>query len=692
MPTKITKNSFQGGIDKDTDPKQVKNITYSDGYNVSLSQDGKEKKLSSFYGTTILSTLIASGTITANDNIHVMGMYEAKYLIDSVEENAAIVFTYNAKSGSELFSVFAVKEDGTVYTQYSEAITLTDTARFVDCVVYKEGGKSYAYFTDYEKAIKKLPCVITSSGKGDSTPYTREEILLLRTGFRGGITGIDVQRESDHATWKGDLLNGTYQFALRLFNNTENKYTKWGLFTNPVTVGMGYSTTEQSYGGVGYVSDADIALTMTFQEDYTALYTHFQIAVIENINGGNGGNLTAKVLQPEALSDAVSPYNATYSYATNKIAKELITVEEIVVDDAAIKAVKTLAIKNNRLLMGNVKYRPLDYDHGSGDPIIGDSTAATNTRLTDGKAVAYRDPDNATNKVGHFRGELYRYAVVYEDEFGNFSRPKVLDFSSTAAAADSGIDCKFPERNDGTMGTLLEANGDIQALGLNIVGLDNHPTWAVAAHIVRAPRKKKVLFQTPLVPSILVQPAKAVGDYPDQRQSSNETETLDPLNVEAANPEGSFVPKNFFHVLPKSLIRFGDFYGFTPNGGSVISTVYPADIDEASNTFLLKKVTSGTSYNMPTEVERTLYSASADNDYSIQVYLSDSSQRDIISGDQVTVDFYSRTIGTSSWGTPENFNYTGTLTQGSCVAGAFSLDTTINDYKFEVQSTRLITV
>ena len=86
------------------------------------------------------------------------------------------------------------------------------------------------------------------------------------------------------------------------------------------------------------------------------------------------------------------------------------------------------------------------------------------------------------------------------------------------------------------------------------MGINNHPTWAKGFVILRAPRKKKVLFQTPLIPSILIQPARAKGDYPDQRKNED-SNFLDVLNVAAANPKGSYVPKNYFHSLPKSLVN-----------------------------------------------------------------------------------------------------------------------------------------
>ena len=656
MPTKITKKSFQAGMDKDTDPKQVAANKYEDGYNVSLSQDNRDSQVATFYGANkIGTTLVPTATIGGdNTDIHVMGVYEAIYLIGStvnnqVEEKRALVFIYNTTDN--LFSVYAVPESGTTYLQYSSTFTTEEDANilsegnyFVDCKMYKESGKTYAHFTDGVTEGKKLPLSILTSGKGGTSPYTREEIQLIRTGFRGNISTIAVSSG-------GDLLNGTYQFALRLFNNTENKYTKFGLLTQPIFVGMDYSTTERSHGGVGFVSTSQIDLTMTFLEDYAAvanpLYTHYQLAVIENINGTNDRQLTVKLLQPEVLSDHVAPYLESYTYDTNKPAKELVSIDEVTVDDAAIKNFRTLEIKNNRLLPANILYHPLEYDNG--DPAIGDTTTPLQQSLTTGGGLStgYRDPDNATNYVGYFRGELYRYGVVYEDKFGNYSKPKILDFSSvTANNTSSGKDFKFPSRSNGKFGTLLGNLEHIQALGLQINSLDNHPTWSVAAHIVRVPRKKKIQFQTPLVPSRLVQPAKAQGDYPAQRSSSLETD-IDPLNVEATNPDGSYVPKNFYHILPKNLIRMGEFYGTSGAGGS--GSVFMSNVDPSDEFRMTGSDYEGTLQIISSMFETLIFTSTSAADTGITFTHGDG--RSITAGDTIGVYITQRIIDSGdAWG------------------------------------------
>jgi len=691
MPTKIHKNSFQGGMDKDTDPAQVENFKYLDGYNLSLSQDGREKKLSAILGTTTLKKLNAAGI--TRGNVHIMGMYEATVSLDTADTLMVLVFYYDGTD----FKIFATPEDTSYaadtltekYEMYTKTAALTDADMFVDCVVHKEGGTSYAYFTDAEQSPKKLPLVITTGEKGDKlnggTSYYDEEIEMLRTGFDGNISAVAVTENGG-----GDLLCGTYQFAVRLFNSSLNKYTKWSLLTQPVVVRMPYvqsvTAGETSYGGVGYVSTSDIDLTISTITNYTtqSLYDYFQIAVVENIDGAVGSTLTAKVLQPEAYAGTTE----TYNYTTNKRAKELIHIDELTVDDAAIKNLKSLAIKNNRMLSLNVNYHPLNYNNGN--PTVGSGTIPIQKVFTNEASVPYRDSDNATNFVGHFRDELYRYAAVYEDKYGNYSKPYILNFDSATVTANSAaagsIDWRFPARTDGTYGTLLGTGGDAQALGLGIRGLVNHPTWAVAVHIVRVPRKKKIQFQTPLIPSVVVQPAKATGGYPAQRKNEAGTD-LDILNVEATNPDGAFVPKNFFHVVAKNMFRFGDLEGTTVNRGTVYAT--QSSVNKPTRSFKVVNSLTGFDYEILFDASLTsIYTHTATDVMGLQIQQDGilGEYQDMVSGDDITVTLTRRARGTSdAFGSPvvyTSYNYNSTAETGdslSLVLGTYDYLITITD-------------
>ncbi|KKM66533.1 hypothetical protein LCGC14_1480230, partial [marine sediment metagenome] len=607
---------------------------YEAASGVTISSDGNYGKLSAIKDSSSIATLIANASITDYDNIHIMNMIPSRIKTGaSTNVEGAIVFAYNGDTTT--FLVYAFTIPSTLTLLYTQTVTLSESKRFVDAVIYRENGIDYVYFADYQEAIKKIACDTTQT-----LPVSREQTLLLKTGFRGRIDDIDIESGNG-----GDLLCGTYQFTFRLINFTSDRYTKWSVLTNPITIGMQHSVANtQPYGGVGFVSDHNIELNYSFEKNYaasgTVLYDYVQFAVIENVNGTKEANLTVKVLSPTALSDVAAGTNITYDYSTNgTFAEELLTIDDVTVDEAAIKSVRTLQIKHNRLIGGNVIYHQLDYDNGS--PTVAAGSTPAISVLTG--VMGYSDYENATNKVGYWRGELYRFAISYFDEFGNYSKPKILDLSGvTDNKASSGTDMKFPDRSNGLYGTLLNASDNIQAMYLSLAGIDNHPMWAKGFVILRAPRKKKIQFQTPLVPSILVQPAQAKGQYPDQRKDEVGL-FMDVLNVEAANPDGSYVPKNYFHILPKSMVNQGDLKAVT----SITGRVYL--INTSSHYLQLKTDLNGNFGLAPTSSETLLYSHAAGTASNTPEIWKDSGTKVTASDPSINVTWHDRVLANDLW-------------------------------------------
>jgi len=633
MPSKLHKNTFEGGLNTDVDKNTIPSNQYEAASGVTISNDGNYGKLSAIKDSVKAATLIANASISDYDDIHIMDMIPARIKTGaSTNVEGAIIFVYN-DNGSGTFQVYAFTPTSTMTQLYTETVSLSDDKRFIDAVIYRENDIDYVYFADYQEALKKIACDTTQT-----LPLKREQILLLQTGFRGRIDDIDIETGNG-----GDLLCGTYQFSFRLFNSTKNRYTKWSVLTNPVVIGMSHPSNEQPYGGVGFISDANIELNYSFEQNYVtnSLYDFVQFAVIENIDGTKEASLTVKALAPVALSNVAAGTNITYDYSTNVAAEELLTIDALTVDDAAIKSVRTLQIKHNRLIGGNVIYHELAYNHGSGDPIVASGSSPTISALTG--AMAYSNYENATNKVGYWRGEVYRFAISYFDEFGNYSRPKILDLSGiTDNKATVGTDIRFPERSNGLYGTLLNASSNVQAMYLNLTGIDNHPTWAKGFVILRVPRKKKIQFQTPLVPSVLVQPAQAKGDYPDQRKDEL-GQLLDVLNVEAANPDGTYVPKNFFHVLPKSMVNQGELKAITSTTGRVYF------INTSSFFLQLKTDLNGNFSLYPTSSESLLYGHVSGAGSNTPEIWKDSGTKVTAADPSIDVLYQSRTIGVTLW-------------------------------------------
>ena len=81
---------------------------------------------------------------------------------------------------------------------------------------------------------------------------------------------------------------------------------------------------------------------------------------------------------------------------------------------------KKQVIKDNVLVRGNVEYNNFENDRGNAD---------FDDAYTIKADVCYNEGSDVVNKKGHFRGEVYAYAIAYFDEYFNFGLVQPLDFS-----------------------------------------------------------------------------------------------------------------------------------------------------------------------------------------------------------------------------------------------------------------------
>jgi len=206
------------------------------------------------------------------------------------------------------------------------------------------------------------------------------------------------------------------------------------------------------------------------------------------------------------------------------------------------------------------------------------------------------------------------------------------------------------------------------------------------------PRKKKILFQTPLVPSILVQPALTQGDYPAQRTSSDVSADTDLLNVstdwiknnthlalatgtpqEAAvdaalaavapvaredvleidsgtNPDGTYVPKNFYHIVPKSLIRKADLFSQTETP-STLGACYGTNSSFDTLSFKVLGAVGSPVFIGRGYLETSLFTSISSAD-DTGVTFTYNTGVDILTADGVSVNISKRLRGASSWDSP----------------------------------------
>jgi hypothetical protein len=563
--TIVHKNTFDGGLNADVKADLMKTNQYRDALNVTITEDGEFFAMKNIKGTTEVQTLFtntdATTTITTDDQLVLLGAWAVNGY-SGTTPSPAIVASVAWQDGASVWK-YAIKlyriETDTLYTLY-EGSTSGDAViaaalmgGTADAIVYAEAGLETMYYTDNVFGTLRIPMKYTV------TPWIEEQVTLPRLD-------TNVTLSSTSVTSGGSLECGTYQFALRYCDRTLNRYTKWSILSDVIAVSNKVDTaTEIKNANIGGGSGKKIVLQWTYNEPTATKYDHAEIAVIRNTDGTSSAATTASIVGPVSRT-GMSIGGSTYEweYSSNDAATPY-NLSEVVIDDAAIKTFKTLSVKNNRLMGGGPTYEDLTFVTGSSTPKVDPTNCAIKYDLF---APTFGTPaDNELNQKGYFRGEVYRFGVVFHDKYGNWSNVKPLDMStvtSTYGNFGSGKDWKFPERTYGAgtwtdEGFLFDTPGNLRKMGLTL-GITNIPDWATGMAIVRVPRIKKVLGQTPIIPSILVQPAKAYlagspDKYPISYTDESGTQNTDDTDATAPDPLGTIMPKNFFHNYAKSIIR-----------------------------------------------------------------------------------------------------------------------------------------
>lgn len=522
MANKAHVNRYSKGLNSDVDKSIVPNENFVEAYNLHLAGDGKFLALENLSGTTELLTLDATFTGEV-----IGGPYRVSAKVDGVAEDCLLAFT---KEGTTV-NVILYRITGNTYeTIFTETYSGSEIM-LVDAVTYPENGIDIVYYTDGVNELRKLRLYFTAP----ITAFTAQQISLQRRAPLGNYSFT-------HATG-GSLLTGSYQFSWRFYNNITKTYSKWSLLSTPAIVSKDAAGDLFASGYYGLSSNKKLTLNITgIPTSEQSVWTHIQAAVVENITETKP--ITASLQPIQSFAGAT----ASYEYKSNDNVG-VISLTDIVVDLAAIEYVKTLSVKNNRLFGANIKYKELEYDR-----------TPTATGSVNAQAIfqTYTDANASTYK-GHFRDEVYRYYAVYWDDKYNFYRPFRLDMSAITGNQIGNGDMRYPARNQsGGLYTVMDASNNLLSLGLNLT-VTNHPSGARGVAVFRAKRKKRKLFQTPLIPAVEIQGINAVGEYPNIAYES-------PVNAGVAtqrdyttavpmNSAGTVMPANLFYTKEQHAIK-----------------------------------------------------------------------------------------------------------------------------------------
>lgn len=578
----ITFNTFDGGLDKNTSPKNIAPNKYVHANDITLFNNGDFGNVSPIKGTSILRTLISPSLYgdlpndifqspNVGDIFNIIAVSECyiKHNNNKVKAHLTVLSrplffdtttnseTYVNTSGYDVTFIPSVYGNENIYLVASNNEKLQIWATAEDnsfhLLVYEE---------DFINPIhrNKTGDIIRSGADDTEVVYintganTPMQVILNSSLFPFSkpnvyLVPFENMQPPTTAIVAGSCMSGSYSFMVRLYSSITKQYSKFSLPSHPVIL---TGETQSSHSAsvslisapIGSNSGKGITVGMTFNENIAADFDYYQVAVIRNVDGNGLASEVVDLLPVKYKGDILS---TSYSYLENSREASALAGEYLI-DDAPIDHFSGIAISDNLFLGAGTTYKDLSYDRGNLS--ISSSSGYDVSSLSVGEDFGKPFLGLDQSKY-YFRGEVYRFAAAYHDDFGNWSDPFVFDMSVCSNnEALTGKDFKFPAI---FQEPIIAGNNAIRVMGLSIIGLENHPTWAKGVAILRAERIRDIQFQSPLVHSMAVMPLDAKtfpgGSYPQQG---------DPEVADAQVPSGvlgTLIPKNLQDIVPKHIIR-----------------------------------------------------------------------------------------------------------------------------------------
>lgn len=475
-------STFEKGINRDVSIEYQPQGSVRNAVNCSVSTDGKAASYTNISGSTNIN-IPESGDIAGD--VNVLGVFDVTADSPTLGKTPAILMVYAYESAASstqyrLKACLIYPANGTRKEILGVNVDSSWMDVTLDGVTFGEGGVDTLYAGD---AVHPLMKIIA-----DETVRNLKDISLLR------FAGSDVIKPIFEVVSGGSLKSGSYQFSLQLVDTETGRATTW----TPPSTPIGVRDTDGSNVLPGNTTQLAVKLTFNISLEEDARYNAYRLAVIANTAGVTTFPTEVSITPLKNISGSLTQ---TYTYTGNEF-DHTQSIDEITVPDAAIKTARTVSQKNNHLLLGGVEYHDFPLDNGVPSYVapvflVSPQVGVTQSTLKD---LSTLQQANIYNKMGYFRGELYRFAVIYHDEYGNWGGLTFLD------------DIKFPNRNNREL--FFNSSATPVARGVRLQGIQNHPSWARGMAIVRAKRKKDILFQSPLIHHSIIEPAGASGLYP----------------------------------------------------------------------------------------------------------------------------------------------------------------------------------
>lgn len=525
----IAKNTFEGGLNSDDHLKKLPRQFYVEGQNIEVMEDGEYGAIVRIEGTKFRTVLVD-------------GCPPGFVILNSIASRSncgpgVVFFLYDNVNGGQI-----------KFFNHEQLYKLSDADfgpdDFVDVDVYSNNDVHYVYFTNGVMPLKlvEIDCINPKTARNVRKPTTTDCIKFERVETGGAISSSSV-------------------IALyRYFNSETCLYSEWSNHSMAVPVlnddrggaigeptdkkivfsiegdGEGYDSVQllvirNDKGNkdgvlVGYLSSPSKVFYDNKQIIYTGLENEIQVDLSEYL-----------------IDDAAILTSASLTIGDNRLFLGNVELRDLSGDPTIGKA-KTIRRKipgeyeaekesvesRSEFRSETIAYGIYYYDEFGNGAVFPLDLSCFGTDFVDIKdagtmeviGLDSRQFDEIDYAIASFTGNLEVGDYVGLD--GKVGR--IIFISGTSMLIDNADGAwnvgdqgtydillgkggnnqdswvwTYPERKDIKF-TLFDEDQDINAIGLRLEGITNHPEWAVGYEIVRGERIKNILGQSPHIPLI----------------------------------------------------------------------------------------------------------------------------------------------------------------------------------------------
>lgn len=412
-------HNFSKGLNTDVQVSLQPEGTYRFALNfVHNTTEGEQGAISNEPGTVVYCTLPEGfkiiGKTVLNDDI----------ILFLVNSGTCIIGTIDTRLSAP---TFIAVYDGRINTNVNSlGFSINNPIEALARIDYK--GNRLVYFTDNTSKPKILNLDLTLSdiaAMGDNLiRYSNQQFdyNILKVGF------VSIVENG------GNLKTGTYQFAARFVNRTDNR-SPIGVISEVIPVGKDgpFDTNIDNFDG-DYDKDSGraIKVNITCSDFLANIYPKVELIVIRY-------GYPSQVPIIEVVKTLTNTGNTISTvYTGNELVLEQLPIEAITVKPVIYDTVKCLEQLQGRLFRSNMTSNTDTLPFQKVANYIRGEWVITSISPSQG----YKNIDNVINYKGYQRGEVYAFGIVflYKDgrESAAYHIPADSAWSSNAVALGGG--------------------------------------------------------------------------------------------------------------------------------------------------------------------------------------------------------------------------------------------------------------